>query len=174
MIRLHYRLVPENFKQLNCYLALHDRKLQKRLFIIICSLEAFVIVLSYIIFRLSFYTIIASGAGLVLLALFMPRAYWDMVFKRADHFVDNTDIVYSDIEAEIGDSIRVREKGHVSEITFEDIVNFGYTKDDCILFYREGEKINTLILPVGAFREEQLKEFHIQLEEKTHGKTGNS
>ena len=40
--------------------------------------------------------------------------------------------------------------------------------------YQDGEKINTLILPVNSFSEKQLKEFHLQLEEKVHGKTGNA
>lgn len=174
MINLHYRLTPENFKQLNCYLALRDRKLQKRLFTIICSLSVFIIVLSFILFRFSIYTILMSATVIILTVLLMPRVYWNMVFKRADRFVDNTNIVYSDIEAEISESIRVRENRRLTEIYFSDIVNFGYTRDNCILLYQDGEKINTLILPVNSFSEKQLKEFHLQLEEKVHGKTGNA
>lgn len=173
MIRLHYRLNQENFKELNSYLALHDKKVQKKLMFIIFSLIVFVIVLSYIIFRFSTVTIWASGVGILFIVLLIPRVYWSMVFKRGDHFVESTRVTYNDMEAEIGERIQIKEKNSRIVIEFDDIVNFDYTKNNCMLFYESKGKINTLILPVNAFQEEQLKEFHLRLMEKKHGKTGN-
>lgn len=169
MIRLHYRLKPENFKQLNAYLALHDPKMKRRLLSIIFSLIVLVIVLSYLVFGLSIYTLFSSLAGIVLSVCFMPRLYWSMVFKRVDHFVDHTELVYRDIEAEIDKEIRIKDGKTQIRIVFEDVLNFAYTRDDCILFYRNGDRTDTLILPVDAFKEDELKAFHLRLEGKVHG-----
>ena len=174
MIRLHYRLNQENFKELNSYLALNDKKMQKKLLTIICSSIVFVIVLCYIIFQLPIYTLLMSVAGIVFIVVFMPKIYWNMVFHRADHFVENTKIEYNEIRAEISDRILIQEKNTRITILFEDIVKFDYTRNNCILFYKDNEKINTLILPVNSFSEEQLKEFHLKLMEKDHEKTRNN
>lgn len=173
MIRLHYRLEQENFKELNSYLALHDKAMQKRLRTITFSLMVFVIVLSYLIFRFSAYTIFMSIAGIFLIVCLTPRIYWNMVFKRADHFVENAKVTYSDMDVEIGESIQIKEHNRRIVIAFDQIVNFDYTKNNCIVFYRDNGKVNTLLLPVNSFSEEQLKEFHARLTESRHGETGN-
>lgn len=173
MIRLHYRLNQENFKELNSYLALHDKKMQNKLRTIIFSLILFIIVLSYLIFRFSAYTIFLSVIGIFLIVRFIPRIYWNMVFKRVDHFVENTKVTYSDIYAEIDRDILLKEKNSHFVITFDKIVNFDYTKNNCILFYQDNGKINTLLLPIKAFSMEQLKEFHSKLTEKAYEETRN-
>ena len=173
MIRLRYRLNQENFKELNSYLALHDRKTQKKLLLIVFSLIVFVIGLSYLIFRLSTVTILVSVAGILFVVFLIPKIYWSMVFKRGDHFVENTKVIYNDIEAEIDENIRIKEKNNRIVIEFDDIVNFDYTKNNCILFYKSEGRIDTLILPITSFPEGKFKEFHLRLMEKKHGQEGN-
>lgn len=166
MIHLHYRLGQENLKELNSYLAFHDKKMQKRLLIILGSLSVFIIVLGYLIFRFSIPMLVWSAVGIALEVLCLPKFYWNMVFKRVDHFVETTDVEYSEMDVEIDENIQVKEKRGRLEISFEDIVNFDYTKNNCILFYRDKNRINTLILPVSSFKEEELKKFHLHLMEK--------
>lgn len=173
MIRLRYRLNQENFKELNSYLAVHDKKMQKKLMLIIFSLIVFVIALNYLIFHLSTNTILLSAVGILLVVFLMPRIYWSMVFKRVDHFVESTEVTYHDIEAEIEENIRIKEKNSRIVIEFDEIVNFDYTKHNCILFYESKGRIDTLIFPIDAFEEGQLKEFHFRLMEKKNGETGS-
>lgn len=173
MIHLRYRLNEENFKEMSSYMALHDKKMQGRLLTMIGSLIVFAVVLSCLIFRYSLRAVLFAAASVLLILCFMPRIYWNMVFRRVDHFVETSRADYGDVEVIIDENIHVREKGRRTLIPFSDIVNFDYTKHNCILFYRSGEKINTLILPVESFREDQLKEFHLRLMERENGKTGD-
>lgn len=174
MIRLHYQLNQENLKELNCYLALHDKSMQKKLLALILSICIFLIVLCCIIFRFSKYMLILSFVGIVLVVLLLPRIYWNMVFKRMDHFVENTKIDYNRIDVRIDEKIHIQEGNVRRLILFEDIVNYDYTKNNCILFYKDKTQINTLVIPVHAFTETQLQEFHFRLMEKSNGKRENN
>ncbi len=171
MIHLHYQLNEDNFKELNCYLALHDKSMQKKLLAMIISVSVFVIVLCYIIFKFSLYTLIISFIGIILSVFVLPRIYWNMVFQRMNHFVDNTKVRYNEVDVYIENTIRIKEKESCYEILFEDIINFDYTKNICIIFYKDKMQTNTLVLPVNAFSEEQLKEFHLRLMENFNEKT---
>ena len=165
-MKLEYELNKDNYKELHSYMALHDRHIQKRLLYFMISLTIGIVVLAIVIFRIGWTMLLVSIIGAILMFTLFPKFFWKTEFKRIDHIVDNAEIKFSKMNVQINNSIEVKDQNHKYVIPFANVENIDFTKNNCMIFYKENEKVNTLIIPNSCFNDEELKSFYLDLEGK--------
>lgn len=159
MIDIEYRLTSENFKELNSYMALHDRKIQKKLLFLIVSLCIFCICLMLIIFKLSLITLLGMAICCAIVIKLFPNFFWKIEFKRLDQLVDNSKIKYSKMKVQITSKILVKSNKEIV-ILFSDIEKIDFTKHNCMIFYKDKQKTNVLIIPIEVLNEEKISQIY--------------
>lgn len=166
MIKIEYQCNQENFAQLYSYQAMHDRKIQKRMLSIMIPLIVVIVVLVFLALKL---TLTATAVSIVLALLvfkLFPKFFWKTEFKRIDKILADTPLKFKKTKICFDHNIEIWEETKHFQIEYYQLEKLDFTKDTCILFYREGKQINTLLIPIQAFNEQDLKNFCSLMERK--------
>lgn len=166
MINIEYQCNKENFAQLYSYQAMHDQKIQKRLLTIMIPLIVAVIICIFLLFKLSILTIVLAIVAALLLFKFFPKFFWKTEFKRIDSIIEKTPLKFNKMSVCFDQNIEIIEEKKCIFIEYYQLEKMDFTKDTCILFYRDGKQINSLLIPINAFDEQKLADFCHLMERK--------
>lgn len=163
-----YRLNNENYKELNSYMAAHDKSVYKKLLSLIISLSVISVILTFLFLQINRNSIVISIILVILIVFIFPRIFWRIVFKRIDKIVDSNKLLYSKVRLYIDDFIRVEDDKNKIRIDYKNIEKIDFTKNNCIIFYHFDNKLTSLIIPNLIFTDEELKEFYLDIEKRVN------
>ncbi len=153
-MELKYNLDKALLQEYYGYLAVHDAKIQKKMVTLMVGIASITIILCLILFDLSMISLIAVLICLVLLFFIFPKLYWKMVLDKANEKVNKLTLDYKEMNVEL-DKLGFFVKPD-TKILFKEVMNVGFTKNCCLVFYRHQEVVNTLIIPVSAVEDMEL------------------
>lgn len=166
MLTFDYQLSKENIRDMNGYLAIHDKNIQQKSLTLSIAFAVLFIIVTLLITGLTYLGLGLSVAEVILSLIFFPKIYWQVVFKRISNKIDeNTNIInFHPIHVEIGDEIAVKSDGASFKIKKDEIMTYDFTKETCLIFYHDQKKNNTLIIPVAVIGD-KLSELNTKLGE---------
>ena len=169
MYKFQYQLNNENLTDYNLFMAMHNKSLQTKLIqLIIVFMLPFGLLLYF--FRPFWIFIIIALLGLIFDAFLLPKFYWKIIKKNAEHQVSTRNIQYQKINIELADNaIKVNSGGQQRIICYTRIDSISFTNLDCFIVYDETE---SLIIPLPALNDqttEILAFLHDKLPDKLKG-----
>lgn len=167
MLELHYCLEFKQLEEFHRYLALHDRKIQKRLVFLLLSLTVITIVLITLLFGLNVYSVTAAVIVTIFLFKYFPSVYRKMIFDKLAYVLKKEQLVYPEITLKIADDLQITANGKTASVKFKEIDHFAYTQNTCLIFYHYDAQPYNLIIPLELFKEAELKAFSLKLSKET-------
>ncbi len=169
MYKLNYQLNADSLLDYQLYMAIHDKKLQKRLIKLMISL-LFPFASLMIFFRpFSVFAIIALFAFIFDLLL-IPKVYWKIIRNNILSEIEKKNISYNQIKLLIAkDGIRLNNDGDSMNITYDKVDSIIFTKENCLLIY---DTSLSLIIPLIALKDqydEIIRLLHDKLPDKLRG-----
>lgn len=153
MLAFDYQLTKEDIRDMNGYLAIHDKKIQQKAVSLSVAFAILLSVITLLIMGIKTASLFVILIEALLVFLIFPKIYWRVVFSRISKKIDeNTDLInFHRIHVEMTDSIAVKSDETSFKITSDDIITYDFTKTICMIFYRDAKgKNNTLIIPVST------------------------
>ena len=140
---------------MNCYVALHDKKIQSKCLSLAISISCIISLLLAIILGFHLLTLIFAVCIFAAVLIIFPKVYWKTIFNRVDQKLQEAKgfIHYNQIKVTF-DTIGIEVTDNQIEylIPFKEISAYDFTKNNCLVFYRnsKNEKQNSLIIPVSC------------------------
>jgi len=147
MTNYAFRCRLEDYVDYNFYLAVHDQSMQKRLILFIVGFWATIALVKIVYFPDMQALYIALGIGLVYM-LILPKVYWYIVLKRITNETKKIKPYFPEIRLTIDKNITLNEDNKTISIEFADILNIGWTKNNCYIFYTNNGKKSVVIVPL--------------------------
>lgn len=150
MYKFDYQLDIENIRELNDYLALHDKSIQKKMISLIISIMIIVLIVTILLFKLSFTSIVIMIIAFVLTILFLPKIYWKTIFDRIEKVTKENDLKFSHTEIQFGDEITIEQDNKKLILDYQDIQYIDFTKSNCMLFCKINDAVSKVIIPLDT------------------------
>ncbi|MEG0367966.1 MAG: hypothetical protein RR585_14085 [Coprobacillus sp.] len=166
MYKFNYKLGTENLSEMNCYLAIHDLNIQKKMISLMISIAIMALIVLFFIFNLSIPTLIGMVITAILELLIFPKIYWKIVFSRIEKTLSFRNIEFKDTTIEFNDKVSIDDQINKIAIEYSNIINMDFTKHNCLIFYTYDDKSNTLIIPNDVIGE-KLEEFCLFIQKET-------
>ncbi|MFI3283943.1 MAG: hypothetical protein R3Y57_02550 [Erysipelotrichaceae bacterium] len=149
-MKLVYSLNKNILKEYYEYLAMHDAKIQRKLITLILGISSIIVVISLLIFDLTYISLIVTLIAIILTFMFFPKIYWKQIFDKSSDKVNKLTIDYSSMIVELNNECILVNSN--TTILYECIENIGFTKNTCLIFYKEKDVVNTLIIPIEKIK----------------------
>ncbi len=160
MLNYHFTCNEEDYIDYHFYCAVHDKATQIRLVLFVVGFCAAVILVKIVYFPSTVALFIAVALCLGYIVVF-PKIYWRSVLKRISNETSKVTLNYPPVSCAIADDIKIDENGKKRSVDLNEITLIGWTKTSCLIFYRQNELNQTLILPLRSVS--NMKELASQL-----------
>lgn len=159
MFNYNYKLDVENYIDLNYYLAIHDSKIQKKVVPLMVSIATLLIIAVALVTGVSMILLYASIIIFLIVAFVFPKLYWKIIFKRIKNTIDQKKVSFRETEIYFNEDISIKTADGEINVEYKDLIKIDFTKANCLLFYVNQNKTNSIIIPNSTIGN-QLEEFY--------------
>ena len=157
-MEISYQLNSENFIEYQTSMAFYNKPMQKKCLILMLSTAVTFSAIVLLIFDFGIISLLIILVGLAVLIIFFPKVYWVIVAKKIRGLTEKTQLKFDPINLKITDRIYVEYAKMKFTIDFKQIVALTQTKENYVINYSVGEKMDALIIPFTAL-EGRVSEF---------------
>lgn len=155
MYTFEYKLEYANIRDMNYYVALHDKKIQMKCLSLAISIACMISLVLAIVLGIRLLTLVLAVCVFVASLVFFPKIYWKTIFNRIDQKLQEAKglIRYNSIKVAFNTiGIEVTDDKKEYCIEYENISAYDFTKNNCLLFYNDSDtkRQNSLIIPVSC------------------------
>ncbi|MEG0240420.1 hypothetical protein [Anaerorhabdus sp.] len=165
MYKFDYELNPENIKELNFYMALNDKGIQKKMFSLMISFVILIIVGTILLLKLSIASFVIIGISIILIVIFFPKVYWKVIFNRIDKVTNEKSIKFSSTEIKFANKITVTQDNREMVLNYSDIQFMDFTKNNLMLFCKRNDEFSKVVIPIQSIGD-NLESFYTFLQKE--------
>ena len=167
MFKYNYKLNLDNYIDLNYYLAIHDIKIQQKVVPLINSITTLLVIVEALIMGISMSLLFVAIVTFIIVFVLFPKIYWKIIFNRVKSTIDQKKVNFKETNIIFNEKISIKSDGNIIEIEYIDIKKIDFTKANCLLFYTNQNKTNSIIIPNSTIGDELEKFYEFMMKEIT-------